>query len=70
MIIALPKGSYVPQFEVRPVPGDESREAAEVRDTRRGYVRTNRLAWFAIGAVAAGVCTELCALAAGPCASS
>jgi serine/threonine-protein kinase len=55
VLIVLPKGSYVPRFEVRPAPGDESRAAEEVRDTRRASVRTTRLAWFAIGAVAAGV---------------
>jgi hypothetical protein len=55
VIIALPKGSYVPLVKVRPVRGDELREAAEVCDTRRASVRTNRLAWFSIGAVTAGV---------------
>jgi hypothetical protein len=55
VLIVVPKGSYVPQFEVRPVPDDESRKAEEVREARRASVRTTRLAWFAIGAVTAGV---------------
>ena len=55
VLITLPKGSYVPQFEFRVAPGGKLTEAGETGDVRRASVWINRLVWFAIGGVAAGV---------------
>ena len=55
VLITLPKGSYVPQFEFRVAPGGKLTEAGETGDVRRASVWITRLVWFAIGGVAAGV---------------
>ena len=55
VIVALPKGSYVPQFDYRPVAGERSRDSLEIADARRDVRWRSRLAWFATGAVAAGI---------------
>ena len=55
VLITLPKGSYVPRFEFRVALGGKLTEAGETGDVRRASVGINRLVWFAIGGMAAGV---------------
>jgi WD40-like Beta Propeller Repeat len=54
VLINLPKGSYVPQFEGRVAPGVTLTEAGETGE-HGASLWLARLVWFAIGVVAAGV---------------
>ena len=54
VLITLPKGSYVPQFEFRTASGGTLTDAGET-GARRASIWVARLVWFAIGVVAAGV---------------
>jgi serine/threonine-protein kinase len=54
VLITLPKGSYVPQFEFRSALGGTLTEAGETGG-HRASIWFDRLVWFAIGGVAAAV---------------